>query len=133
MNRCLTPLLLALALAGAAHAQGVARSFPKEALRGELVVKQPPYAEMDDRPVRLSPGARILDTGNRSLRSASLLNQTLTVNYLLDRRGQVSQAWILTDEEKKEKRPGYGVARNYTFESQQGSDGKPATAGAPAN
>ncbi len=123
MNRCLTPLLLALALAAAAHAQAQdkTRNFPREALRGEMTVKQPPYLEMDDRTTRLSPGARVLDENNRLVRPASLLNREITVNYLLDRRGQVTQAWILTAEEKKEKRPGYGVERNFTFESQQGA------------
>lgn len=123
MNRCLTPLLLALTLAGAAHAQtqGQTRNFPREALRGEMTVKQPPYLEMDDRTTRLSPGARVLDEDNRLVRPASLINRDITVNYLLDRRGQVTQAWILTAEEKKEKRAGYGVERNFTFESQQGA------------
>lgn len=135
MNRCLTPLLLALALAGTAQAQTAqtaqvtaevqasqatrVRSFPKEALRGEMTVKQAPYLEMDDRLTRLTPGARVLDQDNRQVRPISLVNQDLTVNYLLDRRGQVTQAWILTDEEKKEKRATYGVVRNFTFESQQ--------------
>jgi hypothetical protein len=121
MNRCLTPLLLALTLAGTAHAQtpDQTRNFPREALRGEMTVKQPPYLEMDERVTRLSPGARVLDENNRLVRPASLLNREITVNYLLDRRGQVTQAWILTAEEKKEKRAGYGVERNYTFESMQ--------------
>jgi hypothetical protein len=121
MKRCLSPLLLALAIAGPAHAQDRSRDFPREALRGDMTVKQPPYIEMDDRVTRLSPGARVLDEGNRLVRPASLLNREVTVNYLLDRRGQVTQAWILTAEEKKEKRAGYGVERNFTFESQQGA------------
>jgi hypothetical protein len=136
MNRCLTPLLLALALAGTAHAQSKPRDFPKEALRGEMTVKQPPYLEMDERITRLSPGARVFDEGNRLLRPSALTNRELTVNYLIDRRGQVTQAWILTAEEKKEKRAGYGVARNYTFESQQTSGTAqtlPAPAATPAN
>lgn len=141
MNRCLTPLLLALALAGPAHAQtqtqvpsqapDQTRSFPREALRGEMTVKQPPYLEMDDRTTRLSPGARVLDENNRLVRPASLLNREVTVNYLLDRRGQVTQAWILTAEEKKEKRAGFGVQRNFTFESMQDA-GTARTLPAPA-
>ncbi|MBX3610689.1 MAG: hypothetical protein KF871_12410 [Hydrogenophaga sp.] len=126
MNRCFTTLLAALAIAGGVHAQESVRKFPKQTLRGELVVKLPPYVEMDERVVRLSPGARIIDTSDRILRSATLVNQTLTVNYLLDKRGQISQVWLLTEAEMKEKRPGYGVERNYTFESQQSSDGQPA-------
>ncbi len=146
MNRCFSPLLLALALAlaGTAQAQTAqvlpdgeasraikSRNFPKEALRGEMTVKQPPYLEMDDRVTRLSPGARVLDEDNRLLRPSSLVNRELTVNYLTDRRGQVTQAWILTADEKKEKRPGYGVVRNFTFESQQDA-GTVRTLPAPA-
>jgi hypothetical protein len=129
MNRCLTPLMLVLALAGTAHAQTRSRDFPKEALRGEMTVKQPPYIEMDDRVTRLSPGARVFDEGNRVMRPSGLVNRELTVNYMLDRRGQVTHAWILTADEAKEKRPGYGVQRNFTFESQQTSDN---TQGQPA-
>lgn len=120
MKRCLSPLLLALALTASAHAQNTqVRNFPKEAWRGEMTVKQPPYVEMDDRVTRLSPGARVLDEDNRVLRPASLVGRALTVNYLVDRRGQVTQAWVLTADEKKEKRPSYGVERNFEFESQQ--------------
>ncbi len=135
MNRCLTSVLLTLTVAGAAHAQSQApaqmRNFPKEALRGAMTVKQPPYLEMDDRVTRLSPGARVLDENNRLVRPASLLNREITVNYLLDRRGQVTQAWILTADEKKEKRAGYGVERNFSFESQQEA-GTARTLPAPA-
>ena len=72
MNRCRfvhtallglsSALLLALAPA-AAHAQAVQRNFPAKALRGSMVVVQPPLVAMDDRPTRFSPGSRILDTG----------------------------------------------------------------------
>ena len=150
MNRCLTSLAIgaSLALAGTAQAQSEAsttstttttvlpapapgaqvgvRSFPKEALRGTLTVKLPPHVEMDDRVTRLTPGARILDESNRNLRSASLVNRELTVNYLMDRQGQITQVWILSEAEKKERRRTLGVERNFTFESQQGA-APPAT------
>ncbi|MGE0348259.1 hypothetical protein [Hydrogenophaga sp.] len=134
MNRCTTPtpsrtrrtaaalaatIGLGFFSAGTAHAQAVQRNFPDKALRGEMVVVQPPLVAMDDRPTRLSPGARILDTSNRLVRSATLVNQELVVNYTMDHRGQVHQVWILTEAEAKEKRPGYGTQRNFTFESQQ--------------
>ncbi|MBW0169264.1 MAG: hypothetical protein ACT6SF_02295 [Hydrogenophaga sp.] len=136
MNRCRfvhtallglsSALLLALAPA-AAHAQAVQRNFPAKALRGSMVVVQPPLVAMDDRPTRFSPGARILDTRNNLVMSATLVNQELVVNYTLDQRGQVHQVWLLTEAEAKEKRPGYGTQRNFIFESQQASP-----AGTPA-
>ncbi|WP_287468702.1 hypothetical protein [Hydrogenophaga sp.] len=133
MNRCLSPLLLALALVGTAHAQNTqVRNFPREAWRGEMTIKQPPIVEMDDKITRLSPGARLFDEDNRVLRPASLIGRPLTVNYLVDRRGQVTQAWVLTAEEKKQKRPSYGVERNFEFESQQ-TPANPRTAPARPN
>lgn len=150
MNRCLTSLAIValLALGGTAQAQSEAsttstttttllpapvpgakpgvRNFPKEALRGTMTVKLPPYLEMDDRKTRLTPGARILDENNRVRQSGTLVNRELTVNYLMDRQGQITQVWLLTEAEKKERRPTLGVERNFTFESQQGA-ATPAT------
>jgi hypothetical protein len=130
MNRCRSALVATLAclstvLAAAllptltAHAQAVQRSFPAKALRGSMVVVQPPLVAMDDRATRFSPGARILDSRNNLVMSSTLVNQELVVNYTLDQRGQIHQVWLLTEAEAKEKRPGYGTQRNYVFESQQ--------------
>ncbi len=125
MNRCLLPtgliavLLFSLSPLSLVHAQAVQREFPAKALRGSMVIVQPPLVAMDDKPTRLAPGARILDTSNRLVQSATLVNQELTVNYTLDLRGQVHQVWLLSEAEAKVKRAGSGVQRNYTFESQQ--------------
>ena len=120
MNRCLLPATLAvtLLLAGLpAQAQTLKRPFPPEALRGKLTLTQPPYARMDDRDVRLSPGARILSDNNTVVRPASLVGKEVVVNYKVDGRGQIQTVWILTPEERKEQRPTLGVTRNYVFES----------------
>jgi len=123
MNRCssLAAAVLALALlgTGTAQAQAVQRPFPKDALRGTLTVVQPPYVQMDDRTARLAPGARIHGTDNGLVRPAALIKQELTVNYTRDRKGQVQEVWILTEQEAQEKRATLGVERNYRFESQQ--------------
>ena len=129
MNRCRpvfaallassTALVFFLAPATAAHAQAVQRNFPAKALRGSMVVVQPPLVAMDDRPTRFTAGARILNTDNSLVRPSSLVNQELTVNYTLDLRGQVHQVWVLSEAEAKVKRAGSGVQRNYVFESQQ--------------
>lgn len=125
MNRCtlasglLAALLLSLAPLSSAHAQAVQREFPAKALRGSMVVVQPPLVAMDDKPTRFAPGARILDASNRLVQPATLVNQELTVNYTLDLRGQVHQVWVLSEAEAKIKRAGNGVQRNYVFESQQ--------------
>jgi hypothetical protein len=124
-------LCLGLFTAATAHAQAVQRNFPAKALRGTMVVAQPPLVAMDDQPTRLSPGARILDINNNLVRSASLINQELVVNYTTDQRGQVHQVWILTEAEAKEKRPGLGTERNFTFESLQNSTAR--TRATPTN
>ena len=138
MNRCRPALVATLAglstllaatlvPATTAQAQAVQRSFPAKALRGSMVVVQPPLVAMDDRPTRFAPGARILDSQNKLVMSSTLINQERVVNYTLDQRGQVHQVWLLTEAEAKEKRAGHGTQRNFIFESQQASP-----AGTPA-
>ena len=117
MNRCtsrlVTSILLAFsaALAGLpAAAQDVGdppavRDFPKNALRGQLVVLAPPEISMDGKPDRLAPGARLRSSDNLLLLTGQVINQKLTVNYLRDNMGLVQQVWVLTDAEAKLKRP----------------------------
>ena len=115
MNRCTARFLAALAplalVAASAFAQTAepprqVREFPKEALRGELTVLAPPDITLNGKPARLSPGSRIRDINNHLVLSAALANQKHTVNYIADNMGQLHQAWILTPEEIKLKRPG---------------------------
>lgn len=116
MNRCIPPqtasrraalalCLLALNVWPGAQAQTPSRAFPAQALRGTLVVLQPPVISLDGTPARLSPGARIRDTANMLVMSGALVNQPLTVNYVLEPNGMVHEAWILTPTEAAEKRP----------------------------
>lgn len=119
MNRCIAPpatgrrpTVLALCLitlglwAGTAQAQTAGqRPFPPQALRGVMVVTQPPVITLDGQPAQLSPGARIRGTNNMLVMSGSLVKQELTVNYLREPHGLVHEVWILTAAEAKEKRP----------------------------
>jgi hypothetical protein len=100
MLRCAFALLLALAATLPAHAQ---RVFQQSALRGELVITQPPEALLNGKPVRLSPGARIRNPSNMIQLSGSLLGQKLAVNYTLDPAGELRDVWILTDAELAKK------------------------------
>ena len=139
MNRCnartlpilLAPLLIAALglLQTVAYAQtdtqtdpAAKRRFPASSLRGEMVVTAPPEILMDDRPDRLSPGARIRDAENRMVVSGALANQRVVVNYVRDPMGYVSEAWILTQEEAREevsgKRRGlFDIITNYNKNS----------------
>ena len=117
MNRCFSPqatgrygvalaaCLLAVGLWPTAQAQTQSRQFPATALRGTLVVVQPPVISLDGKPARLSPGSRIRNTTNMLVMSGALVGQELTVNYLLEPNGMVHEAWILTPAEAAEKRP----------------------------
>jgi hypothetical protein len=117
MNRCLASRfratrraaalalgLLAFGLAPVALAQNQPRPFPANALRGALVVVQPPVIQLDGKTAQLSPGARIRGTNNMLLMSGSLLNQELLVNYTVEPNGLVHDVWILTEAEAAEKR-----------------------------
>jgi hypothetical protein len=114
MNRCLPALprrqllagLLLLAGAGTAFAQSLPpRQFPAQALRGTMVVVQPPAITMDGSPARLSPGSRIRSTNSMFVLSAALVNQEVTVNYTLEPNGLVHEVWVLTEAEAALKRP----------------------------
>lgn len=123
MNRCspsmkpasrrsavlLAATLALAALSPASSAQTVViRSFPAKALRGTLVVTQPPAITIDGKSARLSPGARIRSTSNMLVLSAALVGQELTVNYTTEQHGLVHDVWILTEAEAAEKRPRAG-------------------------
>jgi len=96
MLRCAFALILALAFTLPAHAQ---RVFQANALRGELVVTQPPDALLNGKPVRLSPGLRIRNALNMIQLSGSLLGQKLTVHYTRDPAGELRDVWILSEAE----------------------------------
>jgi len=131
MNRCLSPrpgipparLLtwLALGVAAAlpltASAQNMLRQFPAAALRGTLEVTAPPNVLLNGQAARLSPGARIKNTNNALVMSASLVGNRLVVNYLPDHQGLVHEVWLLSPAEAQEKRAGMGTVFNFSFGS----------------
>ena len=62
------------------------RVFPQNALRGALVVGDPPEITLNGKPARLAPGARIRNTTNMIEMSGALTGAQLLVHYTLDRR-----------------------------------------------
>jgi hypothetical protein len=100
MKRCVIFLFLGLAvLAGAAFAQGMQRSAPKDVVPGLMTVTQPPVITMDGKPDRLSPGARIRDLNNMLVLSGTIAGRTIPVVYRRDAAGLVHEVWQLTNEE----------------------------------
>ncbi|WP_342130524.1 hypothetical protein [Hydrogenophaga sp. OTU3427] len=128
MNRCHGrrhgALMLAIASLATAfvpsHAQAQGRVFPDSALRGHLVVTNPPDVLLNGQPARLSPGSRIRGTSNTLVFPQSLQQQSLVVNYTREATGLVHDVWILTAYEAAQPRAGWdGVIRNYRFQSEQ--------------
>jgi hypothetical protein len=100
MKRCLQFLLVCLALVGgAALAQGIQRSAPKDVVLGRMVVTAPPEITLDGKPDRLSPGSRIRDLNNMLVLSGGITGKTLPVVYRRDGAGLVHEVWQLTEEE----------------------------------
>ena len=114
MPRCVAPprrglfVLLVMAAAApallgsasSAHAQSpLLRNFPATALRGEVVITQPPEILLNQRPARLAPGARIRGIDNLLLLSGTVAGQRLVVHYTLDSLGQLLDVWVLSPAE----------------------------------
>lgn len=76
------------------------RTFPANALRGEIVVTLPPEIQLNGKPARLAPGARIVDERNLLQLSGALVGKRLVVHYTRDNAGQPQQVWILTPAER---------------------------------
>jgi hypothetical protein len=105
MLRCARPLVAAAAClmaVPAVQAQMTApRLFPANALRGTFTMVQAPVdARLNDKPARLSPGARIRGENNLLLPSVALIGQTFLVHYTLNQQGDLHDVWILTEPER---------------------------------
>ena len=111
MNRCIEsrvrPVLLACAVVAGltfvpiapGAAQGLVREAPKDVVRGRLTVTAPPQVMLNEKPDRLSPGARIRGLDNMLILSASVVGQDLPVVYRRDAAGMIHEAWVLTPDE----------------------------------
>lgn len=103
MFRCALLAALGLSFAAAVPAQ-TSRPFPANALRGWLVVVQPPEVQLNGQPARLAPGSRIRGADNMVHLSGALVGYKLLVHYTLEPSGLLQDVWILTPEEA-ERRP----------------------------
>ncbi len=96
MLRC--ALLVGLALATPMWAQAQ-RNFPAHALRGEMLVLQPPAVSIDGKPARLAPGARIRDERNMLAMSGAMVDRRVVVHYTIEPNGMLLDVWVLTPQE----------------------------------
>ncbi len=79
---------------------GFSRSFPQTALRGDMELVSTTEANLNGKPARLAPGARIRNPNNQMQLSGSLIGQRLVVNYTVDSLGQMQDVWVLSDSER---------------------------------
>lgn len=104
MLRCVTRAASLLALAVTfclpAEAQAV-RKFPANALRGEIVITNPPELVLNQNiAARLAPGARIRGVDGMQVMSGALIGRKLAVHYTQDPiSGQLLDIWVLTAQE----------------------------------
>ena len=96
-------VVLSTALVALPAAAQVQRTFPQNALRGALVVGEPPEITLNGNPARLAPGARIRNQANMLEMSGSLTGARLLVHYTLDSFELVKDVWILTPAEAAKK------------------------------
>jgi hypothetical protein len=134
MNRCarrplgarglgaLVALASAFALTSpAALAQN--RNFPEQAMRGLLVVVNPPDITLNGKAERLSPGSRLRNANNLIVFPQDLRGQQLVVNYTREATGLVHDIWVLTPTEAAQPRAGASdmVIRNYRSGTEPGA------------
>jgi hypothetical protein len=98
MYRCAIAVVAAFVFAMPASAQ-VQRSFPQNALRGEIVIGAPPEITLNGSATRLAPGARIRNQNNLLEMSGALVGNRFVVNYTTDLSGLVKDVWILRPDE----------------------------------
>ena len=96
-------VVVTLVAALPAQAQQFQRSFPQNALRGEITVTQPPELLLNGAPARLAPGARIKGGNNLLVMSGAIIGQTLPVHYTIDTYGLVKDVWLLREDELARK------------------------------
>lgn len=98
MYRCAALLLSIAAFTAPAGAQ-LQRNFPPTALRGTIVIADPPDILLNGRRARLAPGARIRGKSNMIELTGGLVGARMLVNYTVEINGFVQDVWILRPEE----------------------------------
>ncbi len=121
-----------LALAGTASALDAVRPFPPTAKRGTLQVVSPPEVLLNGKSARLSPGARIRGTNNLLVMSASLVGDSLPVNYVLDPHGLLHDVWILNATEAQLTKDAANLPPNYVSDASTGAGEMGSKSSAPA-
>jgi hypothetical protein len=80
------------------------RAIPPDTKRGELTHLRENVVQLDDKQVRLAPGALIRDTNNIIV-LPTMVPTRAVVRYQIDNQGMLSRAWILSPQEAAQDKP----------------------------
>jgi hypothetical protein len=88
-----------IAVAAAAQVSSI-RGAPRDVRPAIIAVSAtPPIIEVDGKPDRFSPGARIRDREDRLVLTGTLASQSVYTVYKRDSAGLVHEVWLLNEEE----------------------------------
>ena len=76
--------------------------YHKTAKFGNMIIQSNNLLTLDEKPHSFAPAVRIFSDRQRLIRPSRLLNEKVAVAYLIDRHNDVSQVWVLTEEEVKQ-------------------------------
>jgi hypothetical protein len=92
---------VATLLAAAATVALAQRTFPQNAVRGELKAYEYPDMRIGSKDLRLTPGTRIYNEHNLIVMPASLASRKAPLMYTLDFSGNLGEIWLLSAEEAR--------------------------------
>ena len=105
MPRCVPAALLLAAVLLAAPASRAQpspdhRVFPAHALRGELLITQPPAVMLNGQPAQLAPGVRLRNLDNLIVPAQLLADRKLAVHFTREATtGLLLEVWVLRPAE----------------------------------
>lgn len=103
MSRCVLAFTVAaaafLTTAPLVASAQLPRSFPRQALRGEITFGTPPAVLLNGDTAQLAPGVRIRGLNNMIVMSSALVGQKVKVNYTIDTYSLIKDVWILRKDE----------------------------------
>lgn len=76
--------------------------YHRTAKFGNMIIQSNNLLTLDEKPHSFAPAVRIFSDRQRLIRPSRLLNEKVAVAYLIDRHNDVSQVWVLTEEEVKQ-------------------------------
>jgi hypothetical protein len=82
--------------------QGLNTRYQKTAKFAYMIIQDNNQLTLDAKPHNFAPAVKIFSDRQRLIRPSSLLNEKVAVAYLIDRHNDVSQVWVLTQEEVKQ-------------------------------